>query len=279
LKIAFWSNSEEQCGVTANLAAISVASVTRYPYSIILLENKLCHNNLGRALFGNPYGCLSNDVGTNYYEGGGIEGLIRKMYRGDYRCGTLETYLKIILQEHLFYIPQSRIIHSDLFDYEFDRSIQQLFCMTEEYADICLIDTASHQNLSTKIILQESDLIVVNLSQKQSILEEFFLNYSSLVNKSVFLISNYQTRTLLDCKRIIKMYHIPSEHLIAIPSSELFYDAYRNGTVKEFIRNNYYCGKDNPNFRFIQAIKKATFTIIKKAEFMVKQKELNRCGR
>ncbi len=279
MKIAFWSNANEKCGVSANLAAISVASVIRYPYSIIAMENRLCHNNLGKAFMGNTLANSLDEVGTNYYDGGGIEGLMRKIYRGDYHSDILPTYLQEIIHKHLYYIPQSRVIHSEIFDYEFDHCIHPLFRMMEDYADICFIDTASHNNLSTKTILEEADLIVVNLCQKQIILEDFFLNYSSLVSKAVFIISNYDCHSLLNSKRIAKTYDIPWENMITIPNNEMFQNAFINGTVVEFVSRNYSCIKENPNYVFIQTIKKAAHTVIRKAEQLIKQKEISMCVR
>jgi hypothetical protein len=277
LKIAFWSNVSKTCGVTSNLAAISVASVIRYPYTVVALENRLCSNNLGKALLGCSRINGTSEVGTNYYDGGGIEGLMRKVYRGEYQDGMLSTYLKEIISEHLYYVPQSRVIHSEIFDYEFDRSIQPLLRMTDEFADICFIDTANHNNLSTKTILEEADLIVVNLCQKQSILEDFFLNYSSLISKAVFIISNYEFNTKLNMKRISSMYEIPEEKLVIIPFNGFYQNAITNGSVVEFISGNYSCLKGNPNFIFIQSVKKAAHIIIKKAVEITKTRETGMC--
>lgn len=278
MKIAFWSNVNEKCSVSANLAAVSVATVMRYPYSVIVVENRLS-NNLMKAFMGNARVSLFNEVGTNYYDGGGIEGLLRKIYRENYSHDILKYYLKEILEEHLYYIPQSKVIHSEIFDYEFNHCIHPLFEMIDEYADICFIDTASHRNLSTKTILENADLIVVNLCQKQIILDDFFNNYSSLISKSVFVISNYTFHTMMNSKRIAATYQIPLENIILIPNNESYQNAYSNGSVVGFIRGNYSCFKDNPNYLFIQAIRKAAYIIIRKAEQAVKEKEISLCGR
>ena len=279
MKIAFWSNANDMCSVTANLAAISVASVIRYPYSIITMENKLCSNNLGNAFFGRSPVNLMNEVGTNYYDGGGMEGLMRKIYRGDYNSGMLNSYLKEIISKHLYYIPQSRVIHSEIFDYEFDHCIHPLLEMIEEAGDICFIDTASHENLSTKTILEESDLIVVNLCQKQSILEDFFLNYSSLISKSVFIISNYDFHEKISCRSIAFNYEVPLENMIAIPMNVMYQNEFTTGNVIPFIYMNYHCLKENTNYFFIQSIKKAAYVIIKKAVEITKNKETDLCCR
>jgi len=273
LKIAFWSNANEKCAVSANLAAISVASVIRYPYSVITMENRLCNNNLGKAFMGREAIPSMYEVGTNYYDGGGIEGLMRKIYRGGSHPEMLKAYLKEVISKHLYYIPQSKVIHSEIFDYEFDHCIHQLLNIMEEYADICFIDTASHKNLSTKTILEEADLIVVNLCQKQNILEDFFLNHSSLISKAIFIISDYDSHTKLTMKRIAFTFDIPLENITFIPCNEMYQAAFLDGNVVEFISRNYNCSKESPNFFFLQAIKKATFMVIKKAVEMKKYKE------
>lgn len=268
MKIAFWSNANEKCGVSANLAAISVASVIRYPYSLLILENHLTKNNLGQAYLGKPNVDMIREVGTNYYEGGGMEGLLRKIYRDDYRDDTLPTYIKEIIHKHLYYIPQSRETHNEIFDYELNHCIHPLLNRVEKYVDITFIDTACHHNLSSKTILEEADLIVVNLCQNPSVLEDFILNYSSLMQKAVFLIGKYTGHSQMSCKRISKMYKIPWENISVIPFNEMFHIAIRNGRVKEFISVNYSCKRDNPNFLFIQSVKKASSIIMKKIEYI-----------
>lgn len=277
MKIAFWSNANEKCNVSSNLAAISVASVIRYPYSVIALENHLCNNNLGKAFCGNDRISLYNEVGTNYYDGRGMEGLLRKIYRGNYHSDTLKSHLKEIINQHLFYIPQSQTIHCEIFDYEFDHCIHSLFRMMEENFDICMINAASHNNLSTKTVLEEADLIVVNLCQKKSLLDDFFLNYSSMISKSVFIISNYDSHIIPGSKKIAYTYQIPLENIIVIPNNISYQNAYVNGSVVEFIYRNYSCVKESPNYQFTQSIKRAACIIIKRAEQMLKQKELSMC--
>jgi hypothetical protein len=281
VKIAFWSNANEKCGVTSNLAAVSVASVSRFPYTILTLENRLCHDNLGRAYLGTSNIETHREVGNNYYDGGGIEGLLRRIYRGDYPNNILRAYRKEIIPGHLDYIPQSRVIHSEIFDYEFNHDINTLLHLIEDYSDVCMIDTACRNNLSSKTILEEADLIVVNICQNTVILEDFFLNYSSLISKAIFLIGNYSIHSNISYRKISIKYDIPIENITVIPYNELFDNAIRNGNIVEFISSNYSCNKENPNYFFIQSVKKTAYTIMKKAEQMknLKAKEFGRCVR
>lgn len=277
MKIAFWSNSPEECRVSPNLAAISVASVIRYPYSIITMENRLSSKNLGKAFYGNSRECILYEAGANYYDGKGLEGLVRKIYRGDMNNDMLKTYLKEIISEHLYYIPQSGVIHNEIFDYELSYCIQPLLEIIEEYADICLIDTVGCQLLSTKAILEEADLIVVNLCQKQSILENFFLNYSSVIPKAIIIISNYEFNSRLNYRKIAKMYELPPEDLTVIPDNVSYDNAYKNGVIVEFLSRNYSCSRESDNYLFMQAVKKAAYMIIKKAVHLCRSRERASC--
>lgn len=279
MKIAFWSNVSEACGVSANLAAVSVATVMRYPYSVIAFENRLCCNNLGKAFLGRSHTKGNSEVGTNYYDGGGMEGLMRKLYRGDYHVGMVDSYVQKIIPDHLYYVPQSKVLHSEIFDYEFNHCSHMLLNMFEAFADVCFIDTACHNNLSTKNILEESDLIVVNLCQKQSVLEDFFLNYSSLIPKSIFIVGNYEFNKKLNVKRISAMYEIPEESMVVLPINENYHNSFSDGSVVEFISRNHACLKDNPNFIFIQSVKRAAHMIMRKAVELAKAKEKDMCLR
>lgn len=265
MKIAFWSNAHEQANVSRNLAAVSVASVIRYPYTVTVLENHLRKDNLGWAYHGTDRSGLLREVGINYYEGGGIEGLLRKIYRGNYEQAILKSYLKEIIQGHLYYIPQSGIINSELFDYEFNHNAAVLFSMLEEAVDINFIDTASYNSLSSKTILEDSDLIVVNLCQSQRYIDDFFQNYSSLIPKSVFLLGNYSMHSIHTCKRIAHKYDLLPDNITPIPENELFDDACIQGRAVEFITGNYMCKREHPNSVFIQSIKKATAMIMRGA--------------
>lgn len=267
MKVAFWSNAR-QCGVSANLAAISVASVIRFPYKTLVFENHLCPNNLGCAYLGRGKADMIAEVGSNYYEGGGSESLIRRIYRSSKSNYYLEPYLSEIIDNHLYYMPQGHVIHSDLFDYEFNHSLEPFFNLVDSFSDITFIDTVSSNSLSTKTIIEEADLIVVNLYQDKRILEDFFSGYSSHLSKAIILISKYSSNSLLSIKRISKMYDFPMERILPIPYNEIFETAFTRGRVVEFVRCQYDCTRDSSNYFFIQSLKKAAYLIVKEVELM-----------
>jgi hypothetical protein len=266
VNIAFWSNSYERSCAFYNFVAISIASVLRYPYTVTTLENFLGSDNIARAFLGENIRNHIREGVTGFYEGSGIEGLLRRIYRGDNCPSILRGYWQEVIPNHLYYIPKGGVINSELFDYELNYNLKELLGIIKKNSDLCYINITQQNHLSSKAILHEADLIVINLYQNPDYLDYFFNNYSSLIHKSIFVIGNYSRSSPMSCKRISRYYDIPLENISPIPYNEYFSIVCRYGGAKEFINSNYHCLKDSPNYLFIHGIRKATFAIAKKLE-------------
>lgn len=265
MKIAFWSSDKEKTGSFYNFAAVSIASVMNNPRTITVFENYIGKNNIGKAYI-NYIGRYHTGYGVGFYEGVGIEGLLRRIYRGDDNPGILKYYLKEVIQDRLYYIPQGYVINSELFDYELYYNIEELFRIIEHNTDLCYINVVQQNHLSSKEILQEADLIVINLYQNPKYLENFFLNYYSLIPKSLFIVGNYIPGELMSCSKIASNYDIPLENIAPIPRDEYFNVACDTGFAKEFIIKNYKCGRNNPHYCFMQGVKRTVNMISKRIE-------------
>jgi len=281
LRVAFWSYDTKLWGISSYLVAISVASVIKYPYSIVILESHLKSNNLGDILKNNVRDTLLlKEPSCNYYEGCGIEGLVRKIYRGDIYPELLNLYITEVLQDHLYYIPQSRVIHNRIFEYEFNQCLHSMISLLEQQYDLCFIDIAYQKNLNTKAILELSDLIVVHLSQNPDAIVNFVKNYPSIISKSLFLINKTSGQSLIKVKNIFLKYQIPLDRLVLIPDNEMLKEAWHGGELIDFISRYYYCGQEDPNYLFIRSIRKATETIMKVMEtgLNIRSEEAFLCG-
>ncbi|NLO08277.1 MAG: hypothetical protein GX129_00175 [Clostridiales bacterium] len=281
MKVAFWSNEYEKSYAFLNFAAVSIASVMSNPYTVTVLENYLGRDNLGKAFFVDYDNIHAKSrVTTDFYEGGGIEGLLRRIYRGDIYPGILRGYLSEVIAEHLYYIPQSGVINSELFDFELYNNLHELIKIIDKNTDICYINTRQQNHLSSKAILQEVDLIVINLIQEPDYLEDFFKNYYSLISKSIFIIGNYSPRSIMSCKRISKLYEIPLENISPIPYNEYFHVACSYGGAKEFFNSNYFCPRESPNYLFVHGVRRAANMILKRIEasILLAKEEMEHCG-
>ncbi|QHQ62880.1 hypothetical protein Ana3638_20580 [Anaerocolumna sedimenticola] len=285
MKIAFWSSARGSSGVTSNLACISIASAMEYSYKSVLIENHYQKNKLGNILMYQRANYLEREA--NYqFSNLGIDYIMNQFSKGndDYKvpdnshvpdqesAQIIKEASLVILDNFLYYIPVSYHINQETFDYNLYGNIKEILNAAEEFADITYIDTSGQNNLSSKIILEEADLVVVNLVQNSFMIQYFFDNYSSILNKCVFLISNYNKNSTLNLNNISKTHSISKPNIAAIPYNIEYQEAVSQGTVVEFLSRNYTCKRQSPNYTFIREVKKAAAMIIKNAA-KIRQKE------
>lgn len=267
MKIAFWGNGDYSSGVTSNLACISIASTFEYSYKAILIENHQQKNKLENVLMYNlryrlrelQNGSRSSGMNhlLNYY-------YLDKIARKNKECSTnviKEASLEVLYNK-LYYLPTDYVSNHYMYEHNLYVMIQELLKELDEFADITYIDTSSHE-LSSKIILDEADLIVVNLIQNQNMIKDFFENYSSIIHNCVFLISNYHNGSIINISQISKVHLINPAHIVAIPYNMEYEQALYQGTVVEFLSRYYNCEKLNPNYQFVKQIKLAVKMINK----------------
>lgn len=261
MKIAFWSNAHGKNGVTSNLACISVMEILEKQRRNLLLENHFNINNLETVLNQSMTRNRLNEY--NFYNQKGIEHLIRKIHsgfsleNGASLANAVSNSVMTFMEDRMSYLPQNYLMNQEVFDYEFNQVINPMFQLLEQFCDTVYIDTAVGSTLSSKIILEEADLIVVNLSQNPYVLEDFFEHYQSLMEKSVYLLGSYTPESKYTRRYIIRKYDIPRDKIAAIPYNVQFKDAVTSGNLISFLNKNYECGRKNENYYFIREVKKA----------------------
>lgn len=285
MKIAFWSSARGRSGVTSNLACISIATAMKYSYKSLLIENHYQRNKLGNIL---RYQWAGLEREENYhFKHIGIDYIINQFSnrrydgrRNQFIYNTNQSTAKVIkeaaleiLDNTLYYIPASYQFNQHTFDYNLNGNIKEILDAAEKFADLIYIDTSNHNNLSSKVILDEVDLVVVNLIQNASMIQSFFDNYSSIQNKCVFLVSNYNKNSKLNLNKISKTNSIYKPNIAAIPYNIEYQEAVSRGTVVEFLVRNYTCGRKNPNYSFIREVKKAAVMIINKVTAITEKEE------
>ncbi len=284
MKIAFWSSAKGGSGVTSNLACISIASAMEYSYRSILIENHYQKNKLENVLMYHRASFMERE--ENYqFRHIGMDYIINQFSTGKYdfkydnsrkpdqdSSQVIKEASLEILDNSLYYIPASYELNQETFDYNLYGNIKHILDASEIFADITYIDTSNKNNLSSKIILEEVDLVVVNLIQNSFMIQYFFDNYSSILNKCVFLISSYNKNSSLNLKKISKTHSISKPHIAVIPYNIEYQEAVSQGTVVEFLSRNYTCKRKSPNYSFIRDVKKAVAMIMDNA-VSISQKE------
>lgn len=255
MKVAFWSNARGICGVTSNLAGISVTSALMGKQKTILLENHFHLNNLE--------GILNQSLERNlvkeytYYSQIGIDHLMRRLHSG-LEVERAVRDCSISITEGLYYLPQNIQMNTEQFNYEFSQVVYPLLQLLEKQGYVVCFDLEQDSSLSSRIILNEADVIVVNLCQNPAILEDFFEQYSSLKKRAFYVVGGYSQESATTISMIQRKYQIEKERIGVVPYSVAFANAMNQGKLVPFLKRTYKEGKKSENKRFMEELKNSS---------------------
>ncbi len=258
MKVAFWSNTRGRSCVTSNLACTSVLSALSRPVErTILFENHQNIVNLGSTLFTqNSEHIVRQETRYTVESGlGKILTLIQK--EEDLSEERFFSMTKDYLGKRLFYIPTGDLENADFLEYQLDVSGVRAMRYLERYSDMVFVDTSASPLSSSRKILQQADMVVVNLSQNESMMSHFFRNYSSIQEKAFYLIGNYDGKSQWTRSRIMNRYGIPGSRIGTVPHNVMFSDAISSGRLIPFLLKNYDCDSKDQNYDFMAAAREA----------------------
>jgi len=277
MKISFWSPVHRTAGVTTNAACVSAVMAIGGAGKTVVLENHYSTNSIGDIIL-IPEQVEHLREHGEYYSRYGIEYVLKRLYSGESGEKLVHRASIPLLFSSMLYIPQGRVVNKEVFNYEFNLVQKELFQALEKLSDYVFIDTERNQNLSSNVILSESDIIVVNLDQDIAHLRDFFTNYESMQEKAVYLIGNYHTGAEWDVSRICKEFHINRDKIGIIPFNMELSECMAQGHLLQFLNRNYYKASDSENEYLIRYIKKAG-KMIRKNAMVLRRSEGKKKGR
>lgn len=258
MKVAFWSNGRGRSCVTSNLACVSVLSALNCPKErTIVFENHKNIVNLGSTLY-NQYSGDFVKESTKYQTGSGLGKVLRLMEQGEEISEeNLYCFTEDYLGKRLFYLPLEPVKNSDYLEYYLEKGAIRTMNLLEKYNDTVMVDTSSAPLASSRKILQQADLVVVNLSQNLQVLSHFFRNYSAIQEKAFYLIGDYDCKSELTRGEIKRRFHIPGCRIGTIPHNPGFSDAISEGRLIPFLMKYYSCHYSDCQYPFMAAAKEA----------------------
>lgn len=124
--------------------------------------------------------------------------------------------------------------------------------------DLTLLDAGSgNGHALNDAVIAHADLVVVSLSQNQSLLREFFEQMpEQLADKPyVLVIGQYDPASQFTLNNIRRMFK-PKASLFALPHCTTYMDACNEQKVVEFFLKRKHVQRDQPDYNFIQHIRK-----------------------
>ena len=176
MKIAFWSNGGEKMCVTANMASIASMVSLRNAGRVkeILLENHFSRNKSLEDVLLQPMqqDFLRESGGYNVKYG--LDYILKRIYCGDRDRELIKNSTVDLMLSNMCLLPSGMVFNKEVFNYDFSMVHRELFKILEEVSEYIFIDTESNQNLSTKQLLFDADIVVVNLTQNPDNIRDFF---------------------------------------------------------------------------------------------------------
>lgn len=254
MKIAFWSNSPGKSGVTGNLSCLSIVSAMYQPSEMVLFENHVNMNNLGSTFLNqNSYNRLQEK--HSYFVENGLGRILSYCDMGNLvNAGMVYRSCLSVFNQRVFYLPTGGT-NQDLMEYRLKRHAGEVMALLEQVYPIVCIDISSSSLDSSRKILKEADLVVVNLCQNNQQLSHFFRNFSEIQKKAFYVIGNYDSKSEITKSEIVKRFGLPGYMVGTIPYNRRFADALTKGKVIPFLLRYYDCGKENANYEFMSAVK------------------------
>ena len=264
MKVAFWG-AKRKCGVTSNLLAVSACSIMAYPIKISIFENHYDDNGIRKMLFTESVSQVVAENERYDLKAGDYGRLIgKKNHKNVYDLGGVHAVE--VKQDRLFYVPQHPV-RRDIFEEAFVFSYLPQINRYSSKTELAFTDVKHGSCMSSNILLDSADCVVVNLEQNLSDIQYFFQNYSSIKRKSFFIIGNYKEKNTVNLRHIISEFDIPVDCIGVIPYNQNFAYACEYGQGLEYVTRCFHGNRTEEEAMFAAELKKTTYKLLQQVVF------------
>lgn len=266
--VTFWSSSKEQTGQTLSIAAIATYMAIEHNYRILIISTAYNDNNLANC-FWQPKKTKKNlglfGPNTSIELEDGISGLTKIMKSNKLAPETIANYTKIVFKEERLEILQSfKGASNDYADVK--KVYPEIIKLASNYYDLVFVDLDRKiEDDIVEPILKGSNLVMVNLSQRLSCINDFIEMKEKRnileKNKSLILINRYDKFSKYNIKNISR-YMREKNKVLTIPYNTLFFEACEEASVPDLFLRFRRVEEDDRNGFFLAEVKRATENIM-----------------
>lgn len=268
--ISFWSNGKNETGKAAAIAAITTFLGVQRNFKMLVLDTK--YNDY---FYQDCYWKEDETVKVIHNESkktniaSGISGLTKAILSNKTSPEIVTNYTKLVFSDNRLEILSDTKIEEE--DYEVHKkTFKDIAKIANKYYDLVFIDIDSNlDEETTNSLLEISDLVVVNISQKIRHINDYIElkeKNTILDGKAVMpLLGKFDKSSKYTAKNVSR-YIKEKETICTIPYNTLFFEATNEAKVADyFIRFRKMNTKDE-NSAFVQEVKKTADKIIYKLQ-------------
>lgn len=269
--VTFWNNGKEQTGKTLSLAAICTHLAIEHNYRILVISTGYQDENLDNCFWEQKkvkknLGLFGPNTSIEMEEG--IAGLIKIMKSNKLSPDTITNYTKIIFKDRLEILQTYK---GNLNEYnDIRKYYPDIINLANSYYDLVFVDLDKQlQDDATEMILRNSNLIVVNLSQRLTSINTFMqIREEKPILKSkkvLLLIGRYDKFSKYNIKNISR-YMKEKNKVSTIPYNTLFFEACEEAKVPDLFLKLRKTEEDDRNGFFLAEVKRTVDNIIYRLE-------------
>lgn len=266
--VTFWSNGREQTGKTLSLAAIATYMAIEHNYKILIistaykdevLDHCFCEEKKAKKTF-NFFMPNVNNIAME----SGVSGLARIAKSNKVSPENITNYTKIIFKDRLE-VLQSFKGNAQEYE-EIKKLYPDIISLANKYYDLVFVDLDKEiEERYSDIILEDSNLIVANVSQRLSSVNNFIQLKEIMpvleTNKTLLLVGRYDRFSKYTAKNITR-YLGERNKISTIPYNTLFFEACEEGNLPDLLLNLKRTSADDRNRFFLDEIKRTAESII-----------------
>ncbi len=267
--ISFCSNGKGETGKTASIAAITTYLAIQHNYKILILDTKYNDYSYQDCFWKEDKAIklIHNDNGrTNIASG--ISGLSKAILSNKTSPEIITNYTKIVFRDRLEVLTE---VNTEREEYEMHKKLfRDIAKIAGRYYDLVFVDIDSKlDDHITNSILEISDLIVTNLSQKMRHINDYLKTKQENMifqDKAVIpLLGRYDKHSKYSAKNIAR-YMREKEGVSSIPYNTLFFEACNEGEVADFFIKFRKINPKDKNALFIEDVRKTSERIVYKLQ-------------
>lgn len=259
--ITFWSNGKEETAKTLSMAAIATYMAVEHNFKILVISTNYNDTTLETCFWEEEkVEQKKNIVGL----GSGIEELAKAIVSNKASPEIITNYTKVVFKNRLEVLPG--IKNDNYQEYEKIRPVyQEILKTANRYYDLIFVDVNKGlDNENTREILEMSDLIVVNLTQRLKLINSYMeLKQEERLFKkdnTFLLIGRYDRYSKYSNKNVAR--YMGEKEIYTVPYSTLFFEAANEGKVADFFLRFRRIDENDRNALFVSEVKRVSEKMI-----------------
>lgn len=258
--ITFWGNDKIETAQTTSMAGIATYLSLEKNYRTLLVNAKYNDTSLQECFWEQSrYMKVRSDLET------GIGGLMKAISSNKVSPEIITNYTRTIFKDRLEVLTDSNIPKEDFEKQK--AAMKTIIKMASKFYDLVFVDIEGDlADPAIQDILNESNLIVANTSQRMKYIREFLelRKVYDVINKDnlIFLIGKYDKYSKYNAKNLQRTERLGEVY--GIPYNTLFFESCNEGNLADFVINYRRVKQTSVQAPIIESISEVSQRIIDK---------------